>query len=91
VHSGVKCGSYYVDVDSVDLYLVLHLGLSNWLHVYLLQITIQEESCKLRGCLSTVCLHCPVVVCSFYLLRCVISLLHCLMQHMIFALGKEGM
>jgi hypothetical protein len=25
VHSGVKCGTYYVDVDSVDLYLVLHL------------------------------------------------------------------
>jgi hypothetical protein len=26
VHSWVKCGTYYVDVDSVDLYLAIHLG-----------------------------------------------------------------
>jgi hypothetical protein len=56
------------------------LELSNWLLVYLLQINNQEGSCELCGCLSTVCLHCPIVVWSFYLLRCVISLLHCLMQ-----------
>jgi hypothetical protein len=56
------------------------LELSNWLLVYFLQFNIQEGNCELRGCLNTVCLHCPIVVWSFYLLRCVISLLHCLMQ-----------
>jgi hypothetical protein len=56
----------------------------------LLQINIQEGSFELRGCLSTVGLHCPIVVCSFYLLRCVISLLHCLMQAPDFCFGKEG-
>jgi hypothetical protein len=87
----VKCGTYYGDVDSVDLYLVIHLGTKYWLLVYLLQINIQEGSCELRGCLSTVCLHCPVVVCSFYLLRCVISLLHCLMQAHDLCFGKRRM
>jgi hypothetical protein len=32
-----------------------------------------------------------MVVCSFYLLRCVISLLHCLMQAPDLCFGKEGM
>jgi hypothetical protein len=27
VHSWEKCGTYYVDVDSVDLYIVIHLGI----------------------------------------------------------------
>jgi hypothetical protein len=56
-----------------------------------LQINIQEGSYELRGCLSTVGLHCPIIVCSFYLLRCVISHLHCLMQAPDLCLGKEGM
>jgi hypothetical protein len=71
--------------------LLLILALSNWLLAYLLQINIQEGSYELRGCLSTVGLHCPIIVCSFYLLRYVISLLHCLMQAPDLCLGKEGM
>jgi hypothetical protein len=56
----------------------------------LLQINSQEESYELRGCLSTVGLHCPIVVCSFYLLRCVVSLFHCLMQAPDLCFGEEG-
>jgi hypothetical protein len=67
------------------------LALGNQLLAYLLQIIIQEGSFELRGCLSTVGLHCPIVVCSIYLLRCVISLLHCLMQAPDFCFGKEVM
>jgi hypothetical protein len=67
------------------------LALSNWLLAYLLQINIQERSYELRGCLSTAGLHCPIVVCSFYLLRYVISLLHRLMQAPNLCFGKEGM
>jgi hypothetical protein len=59
----VKCGTCCGDVDSVGLYLVIHFfELSNWLLVYLLQINTQEGSCELRGCLSTVWLHSPIVV-----------------------------
>jgi hypothetical protein len=39
--------------------------------------------------MSIIC--CPIVVCSFYLLRCVISLLHCLIQAPDLCFGKEGM
>jgi hypothetical protein len=27
VHSWGKCGTYYGDVDNVDLYFVIHLGI----------------------------------------------------------------
>jgi hypothetical protein len=27
VHSWERCGIYYVNVDSVDLYIVIHLGI----------------------------------------------------------------
>jgi hypothetical protein len=57
------------------------LELSNWLLVYLLQIIIQEGSYELRGCLSTVYLHFPVVVLLFLLAE---------MCHLTLALSDAG-
>jgi hypothetical protein len=67
------------------------LALSNWLFAYLLQINLQEESYELCGCLSTVGLHCPIVVCSFFTCWDVSShscIVWC--RHLISVLGKKG-
>jgi hypothetical protein len=66
------------------------LALNNQLLAYLLQINIQEGSFELHGCLSTVGLHCPIVVALF---TCWDVLSHsCIVwcRHLISALGKKG-